>query len=111
VHIPSVAIKVARRPWAPRTFLEFAIKTGYALDPWKTFCCPWMFSGVLESCWTVVKLFSNELSVTLIIQKPRLNNVFEQRKVSICWSQTTLLVKKAIQEQLRQHYTCIITIS
>ena len=26
--------------------LEFVIKTGYVLDPWKTFCCPWEFSGV-----------------------------------------------------------------
>ena len=26
-----VSSKVARRPWAPRTFLEFAIKTGYVL--------------------------------------------------------------------------------
>jgi len=41
--------KVAWRPWAPRTFLEFAIKTGYVLDPWKIFCCAWAFSGVLES--------------------------------------------------------------
>jgi len=49
-----VAGKVARRPWAPRTFLEFAIKTGYVLDPWKTICCPWVFSWVLENSWTVV---------------------------------------------------------
>jgi len=32
--------KVARRPWAPRSFLELAIKTDHVLDPWKTFCCP-----------------------------------------------------------------------
>ena len=32
--------KVARRPWAPRTVLEFAIKTRYVLDSWKTSCCP-----------------------------------------------------------------------
>jgi len=48
-------VKVARRPWAPRTFLEFAIKSGYVLDPSKTFCCPWEFSGILDISWTVVK--------------------------------------------------------
>jgi len=52
--VRSSASEVARRPWAPRTFLEFAIKTSYVLDPWKTFCWPWVFSGVLESSWTVV---------------------------------------------------------
>jgi len=41
--------KVARGPWAPRTILEFAIKTRYVLDSWKTSCCPWIFSGVLEN--------------------------------------------------------------
>jgi len=32
--VPSVLMepKVARRPWAPRTALEFAIKTCYVLD-------------------------------------------------------------------------------
>jgi len=43
--------KVARRPWAPRTVLEFAIKTRYVLESWKTSCCPWIFSGVLENYW------------------------------------------------------------
>jgi len=43
--------KVARRPWAPRTVLEFAIKSRYALDFWKISCCPWIFSGVLENSW------------------------------------------------------------
>ena len=41
--------KVARRPWAPRTVLEFAIKTRYVLDSWTTSCCPSIFSRVLEN--------------------------------------------------------------
>jgi len=32
--------EVARRPWAPRTFLEFLITTDYVLDSWKASCCP-----------------------------------------------------------------------
>ena len=32
-------VKVVRRPWAPRTFLEFSIKTG----------CPWSLKNVLLS--------------------------------------------------------------
>ena len=47
-------VKVVRRPWAPRNFLEFAVKNGYDLDPWKTFCCPWVFRGGL---WTGVDVF------------------------------------------------------
>jgi len=43
--------KVAKHPWAPRNVLEFAIKTRFGLDSWKTSCCPWMFSGVLENSW------------------------------------------------------------
>jgi len=43
--------KVARRAWAPRIVLEFVIKTHYVLDSWKTYCCPWIFSGVLENSW------------------------------------------------------------
>jgi len=31
------------------------------LDPWKTFRCPWVFSGILESSWTVVKVFNKSL--------------------------------------------------
>ena len=50
---PSVTPLVARRPWAPRTVLEFAIKTRYVLAPWKISCCPWIFSGVLEHSWIV----------------------------------------------------------
>jgi len=57
--------KVVRRPWAPRTSLEFAVKTGYVLDPWKMFCCPWVYFDVHESTWTVVKLFFIELLITL----------------------------------------------
>jgi len=38
--------KVARCSWAPRTVLEFAIKTGYVLDSWKTVSWPWIFSGL-----------------------------------------------------------------
>jgi len=49
--------KVARRPWAPRIVLEFAIKTRLVLDSWKTPCCPWIFSGVLENSWILLKLF------------------------------------------------------
>ena len=41
--------KAARRPWAPRIVLEFAVKTCCVLDPWKTSCSPWMFAGVLEN--------------------------------------------------------------
>jgi len=44
--------EVATRLWAPRTFLEFVVKTGCILDAWKT-VCSWIFSGVLESSWTV----------------------------------------------------------
>ena len=70
-----IELKVARRPWAPKTFLDFAIKTGYVLDPWKTFCCSWVFFAVLESYWTVVKLFIIELLIILNIQELRLNNI------------------------------------
>ena len=45
----GIPTKVTWCPWAPRTFLEFAIKTGYVLYSWKTFCCPWVFSAVHES--------------------------------------------------------------
>jgi len=31
--------------------LEFAIKTRFVLDSWKTSCCPWIFSDVLENSW------------------------------------------------------------
>jgi len=48
--------KVARRPWAPRFVLEFDIKTSYVLDSWKTSCCPWISSDVLENSWIVFKL-------------------------------------------------------
>ena len=30
-----IATKVARRPWAPRIVLKFAVKTCYVLDSWK----------------------------------------------------------------------------
>ena len=73
--------KVARRPWAPRTFLDFAIKTGYVFDYWKTFCCPWVFCGVFSGSWTVVKLFITELLITVNIQESKLNNVIEQNNV------------------------------
>jgi len=49
--------KVARRPWAPRTVLESAIKTRYALDSWKRSCCPWIFFCVLENSWIFLELF------------------------------------------------------
>jgi len=47
-------VHIELRPWAPRAFLEFAIKTGYVLDLWKnillTLCIfrrPWKF---LNNC-------------------------------------------------------------
>jgi len=67
--------KVARRPWAPRFVLEFAIKTRYVLDSWKTCCCPWIFSGVLENSWIVFKLFIFEILITLNIQESIINIV------------------------------------
>ena len=51
----STSRKVARRPWAPRIVLEFVIKTHYVLDSWKTSCCPWILSGVLENSWMFLK--------------------------------------------------------
>ena len=64
-----------------RSFLEFAIKTGYVLDPWKTVSCPWVFSCVLESSWTVVKLFIIKLLIKLNIQESRSENVVWQTNV------------------------------
>ena len=64
-------------------FLEFVIKTIYVLDTWKTCCWPWLFSGVLESSWTVVKLFIIELLITSNIHKARLNNVIERNDVRV----------------------------
>ena len=61
--------KVDRRPWAPKTFLEFAIETCYVLDSWKTLFCPCVFSGVLETSWRVVKLFIIELLSTLNVRE------------------------------------------
>jgi len=69
--------KVARRPWAPRIVLVFAIKALYVLDSWKT-SCPRILSGVLENSWTVVKLFIIEILITFNIQESILNNVIEQ---------------------------------
>jgi len=45
--------------------------------PWKIFCYPWIYSGFLESSWTVVKLSIIELLITLNIQESRLNKVIE----------------------------------
>jgi len=89
-----VRSKVARRPRAPRTFLEFAIKAGFALDLSTTFCCLWIFSGVLESSWTDVKLFIIVLLITLNIQESRLNNVIEQNNVHICSNLKQLCINK-----------------
>jgi len=83
-YAPGREVANARHPRALRTFLKFAIKTGYVLDPWKTFCFPWVFSGVLESSWTGAKLFIFELLITLNIQETRLSNVIEQHNVYIC---------------------------
>ena len=83
--IVRLLTKVTRRPWAPSTVLEFAIKTRYVLDSWKTSCCPKMFSGVLENSWIVFKLFIFELLITLNIQESRKNNVNEQNNVWICF--------------------------
>jgi len=71
----TMAVKVARHPWAPRIVLKFAIKSRYVLDSWKKSCCPWIFSGVLENSWIVFKLFIYELLITLSIQESRINNV------------------------------------
>ena len=73
--------KVARRPWGPRTVLEFAIKSRFVLDSWKTSCCPWIFSGVLENSWIFLKIFIGELLINLNIQESRINNVHEQNSV------------------------------
>jgi len=45
----QAGVKAARRPWAARTVFEFAIKSRFIVDSWKTSCCPWIFSGVLEN--------------------------------------------------------------
>ena len=39
---------------------------------------------VLESSWTIMKLYNNELVITLNIQESRLNNVIEPNNVYIC---------------------------
>jgi len=52
--LEHIEIKFARRPWAPRTFLDFAIKTGYILNPWNILCFLWVFLAflkVLEQLW------------------------------------------------------------
>ena len=49
--------RVARRPWAPRTVTEFAVKVRYVFDSWKTSYRPWIFSGVLENSCIFWKLF------------------------------------------------------
>ena len=76
--------KVARRPWAPRTVVEFPIKTRYVLDSWKTCCCPWIFSGVIENSWIAFKWFIFEILIALKIQESRINNVIEQNKNKQC---------------------------
>jgi len=48
-HCDNQGSQFARCPWAPRTFHEFAIKTVYVFDPWKTCCRLWVFFCVLES--------------------------------------------------------------
>jgi len=80
--------KVARCPWGPRTFLAFAIKTGSVLDSWKTFCCSWVFSRVLESSWRVVKLFIIELLISLhwTFKNLDLNTITEQNNLNFRFS-------------------------
>ena len=86
--------KVARRPWAPRTVLEFAIKTRYVLDSWKTSCCPWIFSGSFLNYWSLLN-----------IQKPRKNNANEQNNVYICFIFICVAKEDTIQERLCRHLT------
>ena len=57
------------------TLLSNSKLVAYVLDPWKIFCCPWIFSNVRESSCTVGKLLIIELLITLNIQKSRLNKV------------------------------------
>jgi len=89
------SIKVARRPWAPRTVLEFAIKTHFVLDSWKTFCCPWIFSRVLENSWIFLKFFIKELLITLNIQESRTNNVNEHNNVRFVYFSISYMVNIA----------------
>ena len=70
--------------------LEFAIKTGYVLNLWKTFCCPWVFSGVLK------QLRNFSLLITLNNQESRLNNVFEQNNVQIYFILNGCVVKSEL---------------
>jgi len=49
----------------------------YVIDPWKTLCCPLVFSSILESYWTIMKLLIIELLITLDILDSRLDNVVE----------------------------------
>jgi len=58
-------------------FLEFAIKAGYVLDPWKTLVSLKIFLRP----WKVAKLFIVELLITLNIQESKLNNVIKQNNV------------------------------
>ena len=48
----QVVCKVARCPWAPRTFLEFAVKTSYVLE--KHFVVFEYFPVSLNSCEIVI---------------------------------------------------------
>ena len=73
----SVTNKAARHHWAPKIVLEFAIKTHFVLDSWKTSGCPWIFTSVLENSWIVFKLSISELLIALNIQESRINIVNE----------------------------------
>jgi len=51
------------------------------------------FSGVFENSWKVVKLFKDELLITLNIQESRLNNIIETNHVLICSILNSCVVK------------------
>jgi len=63
-----------------KDFPWICYQNGYHVqDPWKTFCCPWIFSNaaclkVLEQLWN--RSILNY--ITLNIQQPRLKSVIEQ---------------------------------
>ena len=63
--------KVARRPWAPRTVLEFTMKTRYVRE---------YFPASLNS-WIVFTFFIYELLITMNVQESNINNVNEQNNV------------------------------
>ena len=80
---------VARRSSAQRTVLEFAIKTRYVLDSWKTSWWPWIFSGVLENSWIFFKFLIKNCWF----------NVNEQINVQICSILNSCVVKSKLLQK------------